>query len=542
LLQRCIWIVAVACLAAAAQTPQPQPPPVILLNGYQLICPANPVPSSDTFGRLEALLTESGRKVYFFDNCRHGRVSIAQLSQAFKTFLGELRNEDGTPVAQVDLIAHSMGGLIIRCYLAGCDAEDPIAFHPPFPKRVRKAVTIGTPHFGAEFGGTAAAPDLQAASMVPGSAFLYNLATWNQFRDDWRGVDVVAIVGRSLGTRLGDGLVSAVSASSYFAFGIPEDRTRVVSGCHTGGFAALFLGCSLTEPTIANVTGSNHATWRLVDAFLNKPDSPLPLDLSSAAEDNELGSQAGLWLTYRTAHDATSADTLTATWNGTESLSQLPGSPVLFLPRTPQVADAPLEISLEPGAPRTLTLGRGTRTLLWKQGVEVTGVEAVSTADGIYAGAGRALAGDGGSIRILGNAALATATEVLLDGTLLETWSAEASGALVAQVPARAEPGVAILRIRTAAAGEHSIRLLFGHRPAKLDRERSTWPNFYWAPVEGASGYVLWVGSEAGKSDIYDSGFTVESSRTIEAAKPESPLYVRLWTLIDGDWYFVDYL
>jgi triacylglycerol esterase/lipase EstA (alpha/beta hydrolase family) len=46
-------------------------------------------------------------------------------------------------------MGHSMGGLIIRSYLAG-KREDG-TFAPPFNHRIRKAVFIGTPQFGTNF-------------------------------------------------------------------------------------------------------------------------------------------------------------------------------------------------------------------------------------------------------------------------------------------------------------------------------------------------------------------------------------------------------
>ena len=165
-------------------------PPVVLLNGYQLICSATPVASSDTFGRLEQLLIESGREVRFFDNCLQGRVSIERLGEAFGKYLGDLKYDDGSAVESVDLIGHSMGGLIARCYLAGCREDG--TFNPSFPRRVRKLVTIGTPHFGADFG--ANAPDLQAAAMIPGTRFLWDLRIVEQCSQ--RGADPQIRAGR----------------------------------------------------------------------------------------------------------------------------------------------------------------------------------------------------------------------------------------------------------------------------------------------------------------------------------------------------------
>jgi triacylglycerol lipase len=61
---------------------------------------------------------------------------------------------------QVDLVGHSMGGLVIRAYLAGNAQE----------ARVRRVVTLGTPHAGSKL--AVFAPGLAAREMVPGSPFL----------------------------------------------------------------------------------------------------------------------------------------------------------------------------------------------------------------------------------------------------------------------------------------------------------------------------------------------------------------------------------
>jgi hypothetical protein len=67
----------------------------------------------------------------------------------------------------VDVVAHSMGGLLIRYALAQVQAR-----HRDFPRRllVEDVVTLGTPHGGAR--GLASAGSLQAAQMAPGSELL----------------------------------------------------------------------------------------------------------------------------------------------------------------------------------------------------------------------------------------------------------------------------------------------------------------------------------------------------------------------------------
>jgi triacylglycerol esterase/lipase EstA (alpha/beta hydrolase family) len=95
-------------------------PPVVLLDGIQLSldgsCPI-PQDSTGTFGNLLAYLQAAPNNVpnvYFFENCTEcPECAIEQLGAELATFLS------GLAAPQVDVIAHSMGGLILRSYLAG---------------------------------------------------------------------------------------------------------------------------------------------------------------------------------------------------------------------------------------------------------------------------------------------------------------------------------------------------------------------------------------------------------------------------------------
>lgn len=520
--------IAVALLAASCLRAQPlkrtPEPPVILLNGYQLACSSGPGDSTGTFGRLEQLLRENDREVRFFDNCTQGRVNIERLARGFGEFLAELRYEDGTPVEQVDLIGHSMGGLIARAYLSG--KRDDGSYQPPVPRRVRKLVTLSTPNFGADFGGNAIDP--QTAQMIPGSTFLWELATWNQGKDDLRGVDTLAIAARSR-DRASDGLVSALSASGYFIANLPPDRSRVVSACHVTGLGALVLGCQLTERGVANVNNAEHPVWLLVRGFLTEGSDSWRM-LSPAEGDPELSAQSSLWISYLDASGNMPA-AVTASFQEGEALKRYMASPALFVERTVQ-RDATLEIKVDaqPAASIAVTLGRGVRTLPVKDGPAIDTVEMASAAEGISASSALTLAPDA-SIRIRG-AKLTGVRDVSLDGMALD-FQVDGDGGLVAKVPMR-EPGTARLLVR-AEGGEHAVRVLFGPVPARFETAR---PRAKWNAVAGAAGYVLWVGSEAGKSDLFEGKMQQETEA--ELTLPEGPAFVRLWTLIGGDWHYRD--
>lgn len=76
----------------------------------------------------------------------------------------------------VDVVAHSMGGLIVRYALGQVQAGNPVF---PTPFCVEDAVTLGTPHAGSELAALFAffCPSVQCNQMLPGSPFLAALET-----------------------------------------------------------------------------------------------------------------------------------------------------------------------------------------------------------------------------------------------------------------------------------------------------------------------------------------------------------------------------
>lgn len=235
-------------------------PAVILLNGFQSpsllrldSCPAQPV--RETFGNLPSYL---GQGFYFFDNCTECKnCAIEILGQRLGQVISTLKYSDGSPVSQVDLVAHSMGGLIARSYLSGKQTASGV-FNPPIDPKVRKLIMIGTPNFGSSI---AANLGLQSSAMVPASQFLWDLSTWNQGSDDLRGVDTLAVVGNTGDGGRSDGIVSISSASLHFASS--DERTRIVPYCHT-----LSTLCSSTQ-SIATITDPTHLTFQIINSFLN---------------------------------------------------------------------------------------------------------------------------------------------------------------------------------------------------------------------------------------------------------------------------------
>lgn len=249
--------------------------PVVLLNGWQAICTTTEstvAASVGTFGQLAYQLQDQGLPVAFFNNCSYGDIQIESLGAELGTFLNSLTYTDGTPILQFDLVTHSMGGLIARAYLAGL--QDNGSPSPPVNPKVRKMVMIAPPNFGSF-----QAPDLgiQASEMIPGSAFLYNLARWNQGSDDLRGVDALAVVGNA-GTEGGlpnasDGVVSLTSGSLGFTSQASQDpaRTRIVPYCHVDPDIVTSLGIGVScsgAGGIADVTDDSQLSGQIVSSFL----------------------------------------------------------------------------------------------------------------------------------------------------------------------------------------------------------------------------------------------------------------------------------
>ena len=272
---------------------QSAPPPVVLINGYQSPPCAN-AQSRETFGQLEDKLRSSGRQVIWFNSCSVSpstalRPTIEELGAA----LGKRIAESGAP--QVDLIVHSMGGLILRSYLAG-KQNAAATFIPPADPRVRKAIFLGTPHFGiglAQAFASVAETDPQVRALLPGSRFLFDLGTWNQGADNLREIDAIAVAGAASTTS--DGLVSLTSASMRFLAG--EDRLRIVPYCHTNNFllALVTAGCR-RAPYLAEVDSDDHLSWRIIRSFLDNNNDWKQVGVNP---EGPLAANGGLLLSYQ---------------------------------------------------------------------------------------------------------------------------------------------------------------------------------------------------------------------------------------------------
>jgi uncharacterized protein (TIGR03437 family) len=307
-------------------------PPVVLVNGWQTgfsgSCPVATT-SATTFGNLAQYLVSDGVPVvYLFDNClEDANQSIETLANDLGDFLNSIKYDDGTQVPQIDLVCHSMGGLIARAYLAGLQPNQ--TYTPPANTLVRKLVLIATPNFGSFVVGNYVSTIIagtQSAELAPGSAFLWNLATWNQRGDDLRGVDAIAIAGNagsyspslSSGVVLAnasDGLVSLTSASLGFV-SQKAALTRIVPYCHVdpSAFTNLSFGSfNCNAPGIANVTSSSHLTGQIVRSFLADTTAWSSIG-TIPTSDRYLVGNGGMFFAAQGANAAYVADLTQATW------------------------------------------------------------------------------------------------------------------------------------------------------------------------------------------------------------------------------------
>ncbi len=306
-------------------------PPVVLLNGWQTgftnACNVS-TSSSDTFGNLAQYLVADGVPVvYLFDNCLEDpNQSIETLGNDLGAFLNTIQYDNGAQVPQIDLVAFSMGGLIARSYLAGLQPSGAIT--PPVNTLVRKLALIATPNFGAYVAANYATSVLagsQSAELVPGSAFLWNLANWNQRSDDLRGVSAIAVIGNageysapSVGTVLnnaGDGVVSLASASAGFV-NQQDAVTRIVPYCHidAAAFTNTSFGTYLCSAAgIANVTSEAHYTSRIVRSFLSGTNDWQSIGGTPGA-DPYLSKNGGMYFALQNAGGGYASDLTQVTW------------------------------------------------------------------------------------------------------------------------------------------------------------------------------------------------------------------------------------
>jgi uncharacterized protein (TIGR03437 family) len=374
-------------LLPGSPIPKGAHPPVVFLNGYQGTCGDSSF--SSTFGKADQVLQAAQLTSLFFDNCTvagatSGKPTIEALGAAFGAFLRGLRYTDGSAVNEVDVVAHSMGGLILRTYLAGKTDATPAAYTPPENTGVRKAIFLATPHFGTALAGQLGT-DVQTRQMALGSQFLFDLNTWNEGLDDLRGVDALAIAGTGgtglesgtvlLGGGLDDGVVALNSASLGF---VRAGRTRLVPACHASiSLLVIFGFCTSSAQPIAAIMDSSSVTGQIVLSFLT--GTTTWQSLGQAIEENGLASASGginLQLQDATGTPLSSRGGIITSPTGLDApLGQSSTRQVLYLEIFPAGSPRPIQIQTDAGPVQTTqTLPSGTvATVIVKPGPVIRG-------------------------------------------------------------------------------------------------------------------------------------------------------------------------
>ena len=170
------------------------------------------------------------------------RTVAAFVAREIETFYAE---RGGTQA--VDLVCHSMGGLVARSVLAQGLVER---------AHLRRIVTLATPHFGQD-----ATISYQAQQMKYGSLFLWELAEAWQF--NWKNnretLCVAGIADKTNGSYW-DELIHCWSAA------LPDQPCRYVEKSHTGGGISSIW---FTKPIIYKCDdGVSDDVYRLVKSFL----------------------------------------------------------------------------------------------------------------------------------------------------------------------------------------------------------------------------------------------------------------------------------
>lgn len=281
--------------------------PVVLLNGYQRDCGAA-AEVERVFGQMPELLASEGWRVHYFNQCevrgRDGQPTIEELGVA----LGKFVEEAG--LKEFDAVGYSMGGLVLRAYLAGKQPEG--GWRPPERVRIRRAVFLATPHMGAVAQAGALVgreADGQQRAMFQGSSFLGELAGWTQDSRQLRGVEALAVVGDGGPSRAHDGVVSLVSGAWLKVLG--EDRVRVLPYCHEESLPGwLCRGLAL-----AKVNGRQHLSYRVVESFLRGNDNWRRIG-EGPRQSRELSRFGGIHLVFRQADNQPAEVTRTTLMTG----------------------------------------------------------------------------------------------------------------------------------------------------------------------------------------------------------------------------------
>lgn len=138
-----------------AHLPTPAPPPVVLLHGF--------IDNRSVFVLLRRSLAQHGRHRVESLNYSPLTCDIRIAAELLGRHIEEICERTGSP--HVDVVGHSLGGLIARYYVQRLSGDG----------RVRTLVTLGTPHSGTRVAPLANAHPI-VRQMRPGSELIEELS------------------------------------------------------------------------------------------------------------------------------------------------------------------------------------------------------------------------------------------------------------------------------------------------------------------------------------------------------------------------------
>jgi uncharacterized repeat protein (TIGR03803 family) len=239
--------------------------PVLLVHGW------NGDPSS--FGQMEAFLENDGwqERVFAFDYSTENNLTIEELAAQLAARVEEIRGV--TQSDKIDIVAHSMGGLITRAWVAGL-ATPPHGSGlvlTPYTGQVRRLVTIATPHYGAAGASWEVLCRLekcrrtQMGQLEFGSTFIWKLHdAWAELTTEKPAMFFIAGTQgdgdkECNGEGCNDGIVEISSAVLEYT---DPSAVRYVPYPH-----ASMLGVALFRG-IADIHEKAHPTYRIVHSYL----------------------------------------------------------------------------------------------------------------------------------------------------------------------------------------------------------------------------------------------------------------------------------
>ncbi len=240
--------------------------PVILVNGFS--------GNAESFGQMAEYLALDGFPVYVFDYGEftglNSDISIEEIAALFAGYVNDVLRVTGT--GQVDIVVHSMGGLVARAWIAGL-ATVPVKY----TGQIRRMITLGTLNYGAV---AASIADLimtnnspiQGDEMALGSNFLLNLhKNWMALKSSGAILpDILFVAGTSGientidecgGIGCSDQIVDITSAIMPDA---PANMVRYVPYIH-----AHIMPLPFSPTSIAEIDSKDHASYRIAKAFLD---------------------------------------------------------------------------------------------------------------------------------------------------------------------------------------------------------------------------------------------------------------------------------